>query len=500
MSRLVGLFRRPNAVAESPSMTRSESQTSVAPTTLHLSRQVSSLASLLYEIGSSFVYDNVQRILAAQARPDVVPSRSVIVVTGSGRGLPRELALRFAALGFTVFVQAQSASQLPSLIHRWQDLKSRLSRKSRSAQKAGQEDEMTGDETVLDEETDDLDDIAFSLDHPLPPTTAHRTSGKDSPQHHSGTLIPLVFSSRDQAARSNAYKTIRAYCQENDLVFVSLINCVEALGQRSPASVPLATKMSSKHDEGSMSSGNESSAIKPRRASGSLKEKPQSDAFYGEVPIPLAISTEEHLIDIMTEVYVSLVGLVQDFLPLLRQERARVVNVWCNGGLGRSGLVPTGILAPAEAAFRSATRSLSLELRPFGVSVSVVLPGATDIAPRSRIDVKGPEYIMPTVSVTNDHRSILTPQSNPSIRAVFDGQVKVFQAALELSSYWRVDDALVFRIVRRAVESRYPKSIYPVGIDSLIAHVATLVVPTNLAQLLEERMYSIARYYSLASR
>lgn len=83
---------------------------------------------------------------------------------------------------------------------------------------------------------------------------------------------------------------------------------------------------------------------------------------------------------------ISSIGFTQDLLPALRKSRGRVLNVWCRAqsvGFARAlavrgdglslAVFATGPLAMAEDAFRAASRSLAIELRPFGVSTSIIL-------------------------------------------------------------------------------------------------------------------------------
>src|SRR5262249_2350768 len=68
------------------------------------------------------------------------------------------------------------------------------------------------------------------------------------------------------------------------------------------------------------------------------------------------------------------VAVIQAFLPYLREARGRIVNI---GTVGSHLSLPFGSpLGSAKAAFRSMSDSLRLELRPFGVDVIVVEPGA----------------------------------------------------------------------------------------------------------------------------
>lgn len=142
---------------------------SPASTAKRLSRQVSAFTSLLYDTLSTATHNAASWLLGMKPRAEVVPSQSAVFVSGSGCGLARELALRFAAAGYTVFVQA-SPDQVGALVARWADLKSRL-----NAQAA------------------------------------------EGGSQHPGALIPLGFSSRDGPARLDALKTVTAFCREHDL-------------------------------------------------------------------------------------------------------------------------------------------------------------------------------------------------------------------------------------------------------------------------------------------
>jgi NAD(P)-dependent dehydrogenase (short-subunit alcohol dehydrogenase family) len=68
------------------------------------------------------------------------------------------------------------------------------------------------------------------------------------------------------------------------------------------------------------------------------------------------------------------VAVIQAFLPLLRASRGRIVNI---GTVGSHLALPFGSpLGAAKAALRSMNDSLRLELRPFGIHVTIVEPGA----------------------------------------------------------------------------------------------------------------------------
>lgn len=162
---------------------------------------------------------------------------------------------------------------------------------------------------------------------------------------------------------------------------------------------------------------------------------------------------------------------------------------------------------------------MALELRPFDVSVSIVLPSTTLLGQAGlaeRVDATPP-----TVSVTNDVRCVwsfslwlrsdaltlaqehldaffLTGDTSclrcvdhfllaivHLVYARTDAQVKLFQKSAKVSAHFAVDEAALWRVVRRAVEAKYvafspsrigiaeqghrwPKSEYPVGLDMCV--------------------------------
>lgn len=93
-------------------------------------------------------------------------------------------------------------------------------------------------------------------------------------------------------------------------------------------------------------------------------------------PLELLPTTE-----IRTVMEVNVIGLLavtKAFLPMLRQARGRIVNIGSLAGL----LASPGASAYAASKFgvEAITDSLRLELKPFGVQVTVVDPGAVESA------------------------------------------------------------------------------------------------------------------------
>lgn len=89
------------------------------------------------------------------------------------------------------------------------------------------------------------------------------------------------------------------------------------------------------------------------------------------------------------------VALVREALPLLRQSRGHVFML--GSGVARVPVGGLGAYAPSKAATRSATAILRRELKPEGIAVTYVDPGAVDTAFMTRAGMAGaPASILAT--------------------------------------------------------------------------------------------------------
>lgn len=68
------------------------------------------------------------------------------------------------------------------------------------------------------------------------------------------------------------------------------------------------------------------------------------------------------------------IAVTQAFLPLLRKARGRIINIGAPTGL--VSIPYLGVLSASKAALESVTDALRSELRPWGISVSIIEPGA----------------------------------------------------------------------------------------------------------------------------
>ncbi len=104
---------------------------------------------------------------------------------------------------------------------------------------------------------------------------------------------------------------------------------------------------------------------------------------------PVEFATDEDLRHIFEVNVFGQIAVTQAFLPMLRRNRGRIVNI---GSVGTHiGLPFGGLLNSSKSAFRSLNDALRLELRSAGVRVIIIEPGAikTPAVQKTLGDVEG---------------------------------------------------------------------------------------------------------------
>ncbi|GAB3837958.1 SDR family NAD(P)-dependent oxidoreductase [Micromonospora andamanensis] len=181
-------------------------------------------------------------------------------------------------------------------------------------------------------------------------------------------------------------------------------------------------------------------------------------------PGPLECLSGEQLRRQLETNVIGQVETIQGYLPLLRAARGRIVNV--TSGLGRVALPYLGAYAAAQFAKEAISDSLRRELRPFGVTVSVVQPGAIRTPIWAKIDRSGAELIdgvpEPTASLYRD-----------PFRAFLRRNARQVQRSRTTSQQYA-------RTVARALTAARPRTRYPVGPDVRLASLAARLLPDSL--------------------
>ncbi|MEO3778001.1 SDR family NAD(P)-dependent oxidoreductase [Micromonospora sp. B11E3] len=157
------------------------------------------------------------------------------------------------------------------------------------------------------------------------------------------------------------------------------------------------------------------------------------------------------------------VRVIQAFLPLLRRARGRIVNV--TSGLGSLALPYMGPYAASQFAKEAVSDALRRELRPFGVSVSIVQPGAiwTPIWDKTREGALG--------NLDRADRGVAD-----LYRTTFVNFLGGNEALARASRTTTGDFAAA---VREALTAARPKTRYPIGADVKKARLMLRLLPTS---------------------
>jgi NAD(P)-dependent dehydrogenase (short-subunit alcohol dehydrogenase family) len=157
-------------------------------------------------------------------------------------------------------------------------------------------------------------------------------------------------------------------------------------------------------------------------------------------------------------------AVTQAFLPLLKRAQGRIVNVGSEGG--RITLPFMGAVTASKHALVSVTDALRMELRPWGIQVVLVEPGATKTnAPGKLIDA-GRRTIAESFSPVG--RADYGDTFGQAIEHIAVGHEKQGSAP-----------DVIARALVRAMTDRKPKTRYPAG-----GHAKAL---TRLARILPDR-------------
>ena len=157
------------------------------------------------------------------------------------------------------------------------------------------------------------------------------------------------------------------------------------------------------------------------------------------------------------------VSMVQAFAPLLRESRGRIVTT---GSLG--GRLAQPMAAPycaSKHALEAISDALRLELRPWGISVSLIQPGA----------VKTPIWDKGLRAGAD-----LLNSAPPQVRSLYGAAVDIATKMAIHENETGVDPIQVARAVEHALLSAHPRTRYPVG------RQAKLLIP--LSRFLPDRV------------
>ncbi|MFI2261032.1 SDR family oxidoreductase [Streptomyces tubercidicus] len=158
------------------------------------------------------------------------------------------------------------------------------------------------------------------------------------------------------------------------------------------------------------------------------------------------------------------VAVTQAFLPQLRRSRGRIVNI--SSGMGSVAMPYLGAYATGQFAKEGMSDAFRRELRPFGVSVSVVKPGAIATPIWDKVREAGEEILNKV------------PEDIAGRYRVPFGQFLRMNEQRAQSSNTRPEDFA--RTVFRALTAPRPRTRYCVGTDAWAAATLSRLLPDSV--------------------
>ena len=183
--------------------------------------------------------------------------------------------------------------------------------------------------------------------------------------------------------------------------------------------------------------------------------------------------------DLRSQMEVNVIGQVavtQAFLPLLRKGTGRIVNIGSIGG--RMAAPFLGAYNASKFAMEALTDSLRMELRPWGISVSIIEPGSID----TRLWEKG-----------QNAGDVLLGKMPPHGRELYDPAVDAVRQAAEKNAQGAIPPSAVAKAVVHALTAEKPKTRYVVGTDARIQAVVARLVPDGMKDWLVTREMGLSR-------
>jgi NAD(P)-dependent dehydrogenase (short-subunit alcohol dehydrogenase family) len=183
--------------------------------------------------------------------------------------------------------------------------------------------------------------------------------------------------------------------------------------------------------------------------------------------------------DLRHQLEVNVVGtlsVTQAFLPLLRRARGRLVNV--GSSLGRVPLPFLGPYCASKAALASLTSSLRMELRPWGIAVSLIEAGsvATPIWQKS---------------IRRADASLAA--AGERSRSLYGAATDAMRASAARRSRSGVPPDAVARAVMWALTARRPRARYLVGADARLQALPVHYLPDRLREWIVLRAIGMPR-------
>ncbi|NOY43335.1 MAG: SDR family oxidoreductase [Planctomycetes bacterium] len=195
------------------------------------------------------------------------------------------------------------------------------------------------------------------------------------------------------------------------------------------------------------------------------------------LPAAVELSTLDefrHLLEVNT---IAPLRMIQSFLPLLRKSPGRVINMSSMNGM--IALPMVGAYSASKFALEALSDTLRVELRPWKIPVTVIRPGQV----RTSIFDKARDSI--------DERIQEIPDD---LKSGYDAMYLRAREFNERGAKSTTSPEMVASIVRKALNSRWPRPHYTVGYDVLGMQIAKSLVSKRLLDRIFARVMNLGDY------
>jgi NAD(P)-dependent dehydrogenase (short-subunit alcohol dehydrogenase family) len=187
--------------------------------------------------------------------------------------------------------------------------------------------------------------------------------------------------------------------------------------------------------------------------------------------VPLADLRKQFEVNVIGQVAVT-----QAFLPLLRQGRGRIVNM---GSIaGRATMPFMGPYSASKFALEALTDAMRMELRPWGIHVSIVEPGAIE----SRIWDKA-----------KHSADQMEAAASSEAKAYYGEAIVRVREAMAQAAQRAIPAQAVAEAVAHALRDARPKTRYLVGRDARFRAVLASCLPDRVQDWLLTHLLKLPR-------
>jgi short-subunit dehydrogenase len=171
--------------------------------------------------------------------------------------------------------------------------------------------------------------------------------------------------------------------------------------------------------------------------------------------------------DLRQQLEVNVIGQVavtQEFLPLVRQARGRIVNMGSIAGLSTMPLM--GPYSASKFALEAITDALRLEVQQWGIHVAIIEPGA----------IATPIWNKSTIEAAEREAAIET-----ELRTLYKPVVAAVRKVVGEASKRAISSDAVAKVVEEALTAPTPKTRYLVGTDAKLRALMVKLLPDRIS-------------------